>query len=457
MKRSHEVDLTQGPILKKIILFALPLMATALLQTLYNVADMVVVGKFAENGSFAMGAVGSCSSLINLMIQLFLGLSTGVGISVAQLIGAGKKEDASRILHTSVLASLICGVLLTCFGFFAAESLLRLMNTPPTVLVEAVPYMKAYFIGMPATLLYNCLASGLRSSGDTTRPLIFLLVSGLLNVIFNVIMVVVFRLGAVGVGIATSISQVAAALMILLYMARIDGVCHLSFRLLRMRGKSLAAIVRYGLPAGLQNVVFSFSNVLIQSTVNRFDGGSGIIVAGCSASSSIEGIVSAIMSAFYFCVLTFVGQNVGAKTYHRIPKIIRTCLLCDFVMAVSASALILLCSKPLLALYVADSEISEAVKAAALTRMSIMITFVFLNGFMDVGTGTLGGMGKPNLALMMTVTGACGIRLLWIFTVCRLSEDIRVLYAIYPVTWLITAAAEFFCAAKLHKRMLRSV
>ncbi len=452
---AKDVDFTDGPILKNLIRFALPLMATMLLQTLYNVADMVIVGSFSENGSFAMGAVGACGALINLIVNTFVGLSTGVSICVAQSIGANRRQDTASYVRTAFFISLLCGIALCLFGFFASGYLLELMNTPPAVLDEAIPYMKAYFIGVPAMLIYNSMAASLRSEGDSRHPLLFLTVAGLVNVAFNIIAVVFFHTGAVGVGIATTLSQIISAILICIYMHRADISCKFTLIHPFIEKDKLSDILRLGIPSGLQNLVFSFSNTLIQATVNRFDGGAGIIVAGASAASNIENIVGSVQSSFYYTSITVIGQNIGANRHSRIPYTVRITLICATVTSVVLSALVMLFNKPLLSLYVTNDAIGESIKSAAFLQLTFFLSGKFLNACMDVGSGSLCGLGKPKLALLMTVAGACVLRLIWIFTVCAHSSDVRSLFIIYPITWFLTATAELICVKVLCRKSMK--
>ena len=322
-----QYDMTEGPLLGKMLKYALPLMATGLLQVLYNASDMVVVGRFSSAGSAAMGAVGSCGPLINLLVNAFMGLSVGTGICVAQGIGAKRYKEVSDIVHTSLWGGLICGLFVGIFGFVMCEPLLKLMvgsgaETAKT-LEQAVPYMRAYFVGMPAMMIYNFLASALRSSGDTKRPLMFLSISGLLNVIMNLILVLGFGMGAIGVGIATSFAQYASAIMIIVYMCRYDGVCKIDLRRMQMKKNDIIGVVRNGLPAGLQSVVFSVSNVLIQSTINSYG---DAVIAGSAAAGNIEGFIYIAMNSIYQTAMTFTGQNVGAEKIERVKTLAKQSL-----------------------------------------------------------------------------------------------------------------------------------
>ncbi len=448
VKKIKDNDFTEGAIFSKLIKFALPLMATGLLQMLYNASDMIVVGRFSPSKEIAMGAVGSCSALINLILNLFMGLATGAGVLAAQNIGAKKYDHLKRVLDTSMVTSLICGVVLAIFGFFMAEPLLTLMGTPDTVIVEAVPYMKAYFVGVPACMLYNFLAAILRSSGDSKRPLIFLAISGACNVGLNLIMVLCFSMGAVGVGIATTAAQYISAIMIFIYMSRADIVCKIDTKNIRPSREKLLSMIRIGMPAGVQGMLFSISNVLMQSTVNTYG---DVIVNGNSAAANIEGFVYICMNAMYHSTLTFVGQNVGAGKYDRIKKIVLQNALLVSAVGLVIGVAVTAFHEPLLQIYAPESE---AVRAAAANRLYVICSTYFLCGLMEVGCGAVRGMGKAILPMMVSLTGSCLLRIVWIFTICPLFPgNIYVLYLCYPITWVVTSAAHFVCSVIVSKKL----
>ncbi len=447
--------MTEGPILSKMIKFSLPIIATGLLQVLYNASDMIVVGNFSPSGSNAMGAVGACSALINLVVTLFLGLSVGAGIVVAQYIGAKNHKGVKEVVHTSVLASIILGLLLAVAGFFLAEPLLRMMGTAREHMPEAVPYMKAYFVGVPAMLLYNFLAAAIRSAGDTKRPLFFLAASGLVNVGMNLFMVLAFGMGAVGVGIATTIAQYASAIMIVIYMIRLDGVCRLSLREVRIHPQKLKLIVQNGLPSGVQSTVFSFSNVLIQSTVNTYE---TIVINGNTAAGNIEGFIYVAMNAFYQAAMTFVGQNVGAGNIARIKKVTIRAILMVSIVGLLLGFLAIIFSEPLLSIYVPDTKPdAAATRQAGMIRMQIICGFYFLCGAMDVLAGVLKGMGKSLLPMAVSIIGSCALRIVWIFTVCRIIFPTQIvwLYIAYPVSWTITIIGHAVCCVIAYRSLKR--
>lgn len=433
--------------------YSLPLMATGLLQVFYNAADMIVVGRFA--GDFAMGAVGACGSLINLLVNAFIGLSVGTSICVAQSIGAKNDEKTCKLVNTSLLLGIIFGLLVGFFGFFMSGPLLRMMGTPENVLIEAIPYMKAYFVGIPASLIYNFLAAALRSSGDTKRPLIFLATSGIVNVVLNLIMVLVFHMGAVGVGIATSAAQYTSAIMIFVYMIRMDGPCRIDFKRLRMYKKELFDIISTGIPAGISSVVFSVSNVLIQSSVNAYG---DIVVSGNTAAGNIESFIYVAMNSIYQATLTFVGQHVGAGKIERIKKITVMSLLIVVLVGLFIGILAYGFHDALLEIYKpGDGEMEIAIREAGATRMKIISTTYFLCGVMEVLGGVMRGMGKSLQPMIVSIFGSCLLRIVWIFAVCQIFPGrIEVLYLAWPITWVITSLGHLCCCIVAYKRMLRS-
>lgn len=329
MKRTYEMDMCSGPILSKILAFALPLMLSGILQLLFNAADIVVVGRFA--GSEALAAVGSTSSLINLIINMFIGLSIGANVVAARSYGARDAEAVSETVHTAVFSALVGGVILIFAGILLARPMLTLMGTPDDVIDQSALYMQIYFIGMPAFMLYNFGAAILRAIGDTKRPLYFLTLAGVVNVVFNLIFVIVFKMGVAGVALATIISQIISAALITLCLIKTEGPCHLDIKQLKFHKKSLMEMLRIGLPAGLQGTIFNISNVLIQSSVNSFG---SLVMAGNTAASNIEGFVYTAMNAVYQTSLSFTSQNMGAKEFKRVDKVLVQCLLVVAVVGI---------------------------------------------------------------------------------------------------------------------------
>lgn len=443
MKASYEIDMCNGPLLGKILLFSVPLMLSGVLQLLFNAADIIVVGRFT--GSSALAAVGSTSSLINLLINVFVGLSVGVNVLVARYYGAKEEENISETVHTAIATSILCGLFLVVFGICAARPLLMLMGTPEDVLDQAVLYMRIYFVGMPVVMVYNFGAAILRAVGDTRRPLYFLFAAGIVNVILNLFFVLGLGMGVDGVGWATVISEHVSAFLILKSLAQNQGAMKLHLKKLRITPKKLARIVRIGLPAGMQGAIFSVSNVLIQSSVNSFG---SIAMAGNTASANIEGFVYTAMNAVYQTNLSFTSQNLGGKRYSRLNRILFICLgvvtVVGLVLGLSAVA----GGNTLLGIYSSDPEVLRY----GMLRLEIICSTYFLCGLMDCTVGSLRGMGYSVIPMFVSLTGACGLRILWIFTVFAAYRSLDVLYLSYPVSWLVTALAHLFTYRKIRKK-----
>lgn len=442
--KSYEMDMCSGPLLKKILIYALPLMLSGILQLLFNAADIIVVGNFT--GSSALAAVGSTSSLINLLVNLFIGLSIGANVLVARYYGARDAKSVEETVHTSILTAGVGGVFLIFVGFFAARPLLELMGTPEDVIDQAVLYMRIYFVGMPAFMLYNFGAAILRAIGDTRRPLYFLMIAGIVNVILNLISVIIFKMGVAGVAIATVVSQVISAVLVILCLLRTDGMCRLQVSKLRINRHKLLSMLRIGLPAGLQGIVFSISNVLIQSSVNSFG---SQVMAGNTAASNIEGFVYTAMNAIYQTSLSFTSQNFGAGQYKRIDRILARCLMVVAVIGLVLGNGAYLLGSQLLSIYSPDPEVISY----GLIRLSIICTTYFLCGLMDVMVGSIRGLGFSILPMLVSLTGACAFRVLWIFTVFAWDRTLVCLYISYPVSWLLTALAHFICYLIVRRRV----
>ena len=441
MKRTgtYELDMTTGALLPKMLRFALPLMLSSLLQLLFNAADIAVVGKYAGDNSLA--AVGSTSSLINLMTNIFLGLSIGGNVLSAKYTGAGDKERTSKVVHTAVTISLLSGVFLTVIGLVFAPQFLALMDSPESVIGLASLYMRVYFLGMPAMMFYNFGSSLLRSKGDTKRPLYYLTAAGVLNVLLNLVFVIVFHMDVAGVALATIISQyMSAGLVFRCLLKEEDEAFRVVPGKLKIDGTTLLGLIRIGVPAGLQGVVFSLSNVVIQSSINGFG---EIIIAGSSAAASIEGFVWVSMNAFHQAALTFTGQNIGAKKYSRINKILYCAEGCAMVAGLAFGNLAFIFGRPLLSIYTDSAESIDA----GMVRLSIICTTYLLCGMMDTIVGSIRGMGYGVTPTIVSMIGACGLRLIWIFTIFQIPKfhTPEVLFTSYPVTWTLTFLAHLVC------------
>lgn len=436
MTKKYEIDMTNGPLLGKILVFALPLMASGILQLLFNAADMIVAGRFA--GSEALGAVGATSSLINLIINLFIGLSVGANVAIAHFEGAHMQNEVSDTVHTTISLALIGGVLLMIIGYFLASPMLTLMGTPREILSQSVAYMKIYFLGLPVLGLYNFGAAILRAVGDTKRPLYYLTAAGVINIILNLIFVIRFEMGVRGVAWATIISQAVSAALVLRCLITSNTDIHLDIRALRLSGDKVMRICRVGLPAGLQGCIFSISNVLIQSSVNSFG---AIAVAGNTAAQNLEGFVYNSMNSFHQTAISFTGQNMGAHKYDRVKKIMWICLICvtvtGLVMGCGGFAL----ARPLLTIYSKEADVISY----GYLRLSIIFTTYFLCGTMDVMVGILRGMGYSIMPMIVSLLGSCAFRIIWIFTIFKLYHTPESLYISYPISWGITFAVHVIC------------
>lgn len=442
----YEIDMCSGPILPRLLAFTLPLMCSSVLQLLFNAADIIVVGKFA--GDNALAAVGSNTALINLLTNFFLGLSIGANVLVARFHGAKEEQEVADTVHTAMLLSIYSGIILTFVGCIGARQILIWMQTPDEVLELAATYLRIYFLGMTAMMLYNFGSAILRGVGDTKRPLIYLAVSGIINVCLNLLFVIVFRMSVSGVGLATVISQCTSAVLILRCMLKDGGDIRLDLRKLKLHRQKLLSILRVGLPASFQGIIFAISNVIIQSSVNSFG---AVTIAGNSAASNIEGFVYVSMNSFYQATISFTSQNVGAGKYERINKILLRAQLCVIAVGLLLGNLAVYFGHSLLGFYTS----SEAVKAAGMKRLGIISRTYALCGIMDVMVGSLRGMGYSVLPTVVSLIGACGLRLIWIFTFFRTEQfhTLTSLYMTYPVSWIVTTAAHIVCFIIVRRKL----
>ncbi len=443
-KQGYQIDMINGPLAGKILLFALPLMLSSLLQLLFNAADVVVVGRFA--GKEALAAVGSNGSLINLFVNLFIGLSVGTNVVIARDLGAGKTENVRKSVHTSVALSLIGGLILAVAGFALSRQMLELMSSPPDVIDLSAVYLRIYFLGMPGNLLYNFGAAILRAQGDTRRPLYYLTAAGVINVILNLVFVIPLKMSVAGVALATIISQYISAILVLLTLMREEGDMHLDLKALSMDWHTIKRIMRVGLPAGLQSTLFSISNVVIQSSINSF--GSSVI-AGSSAAANIESFIYPCNNAFHQAALTFISQNYGAGKCKRADRIAILCLCYGTCASLVLGNLIYSFGAPLVSLY-APGE--PEVIAQAVVRMGYVAAFHFLCAFMDIMVGILRGLGHSIVPMIVSLVGSCAFRLVWIATIFQIYTTPACLYVSYPISWALTALAHvvFFFIVRKH-------
>lgn len=445
---SYQMDMCNGPILKKMLIFAIPLICSSVLQLLFNAVDVIVVGKYV--GDNALAAVGSNSSLINLFVNFFMGLSIGVNVLVSRYYGAKQEKHLSETVHTAMAVSLASGVVLAILGVAVSPMLLKLMGSPKEVLPLATVYLRVYFVGMPALMLYNFGAAILRSIGDTRRPLLFLIIAGITNVVLNLVFVIVFHWSVFGVGLATVISQVISATLVVLCLTRETGAIRVEFRKIRIYKDKILKILQIGLPAGIQSILFSLSNVVIQSAVNSFG---ATVVAGNSAAANIEGFVYVAMNAFYQANISFTSQNMGAGKYKRLNRILLTAEGCVIAVGLIAGGACYLFGPTLLTLYTD----SPNVIAAGMIRFSYVGAVYVLCGIMDVLVGSLRGMGYAIFPMIVSLIGSCGLRIVWLQTVFQMEQfhNIETVYIVYPITWVITAIAHMISYIYVRKRIMK--
>lgn len=449
MKRSHEIDMTNGPIFSKIIVFTFPLMLTSILQLLFNAADVIVVGKFA--GSLALAAVGSSGSLVNLLVNVFIGISTGVNVLAARFYGSKNDKEMARCVHCSIALSGVLGIFVGILGYFVSSPILQMMNTDPSVLPLAALYLKIYFLGVPATVVYNFGAAILRAIGDTDRPLKFLLLSGIINVGLNLVTVICFHMGVAGVAIATAVSQYAAAILVIRCLMQSDSSYHLDLKRLHINKDMLLWTLQIGIPAGLQSTFFSFANVTIQSAINSFG---YVVMAGNSAASNVDGFIYVTMNAFYHAALCFTSQNVGARKFERLNKVLFSCVACVVFVGISVALLVYMFGPQLLSLYIPNSDADrDAVIAAGMVRLTYVALPYFLCGLMEVATGALRGIGKSWTPLVISLLGACVLRIIWVMVIFKAFPTLEVLYLSYPITWTITPTVHFIALFFARKKM----
>lgn len=425
----YEMNMTEGALLPKIIRFSIPLMLTSMLQLFYNAADVIVVGRFA--GSEALAAVSSTGSLINLIVNLFMGLSLGASVLVAQAYGAGNHREVSDVVHTAMTTAVICGLAVGAAGLLLSRQMLEWMNSPPEVIELSALYLSIYFSGSIFNMVYNFGAAILRAVGDTRRPMFFLVISGVINIVFNLIFVIVFHMSVAGVALATIMSQAVSAVLVVNCLRHTASSIHLDLRRLRIQKPVLVRLVKIGLPAGLQASIFSVSNVLIQSAVNSFGADA---MAGNGAAANIEGFIYTSMSSLYQAALTFTSQNVGAKKAKRIGRIMVVSQTCSFVVGLGLGLLALAFAPTLLSIYTPEDHVI----AMGIKRMAVICPTYFLCGYMDVMVGGLRGMGKSMVPMFVSILGACVLRVIWVYTIFAQIGTLTSLYYSYPISWLIT-------------------
>jgi putative MATE family efflux protein len=442
-------NMTEGPFLKKVAVFVLPLVFTGLLQCFYNAADLAVVGSF--RGEIALAAVGGTGAITNLIIGIFMGLSVGAGVTVAHFAGAKNSEMVNRTVHTSLSLSLVCGVIVSVLGFWLAPNMLILMDTPENVLSHATLYIRIVFLGAPALILYNYAAAMVRSLGDTVHPLIFLSISGVVNVLLNLFFVLACGMGVEGVAIATIASQYLAAVMIVIHMYRSNGDIRVRFSRLRLEWKIIAKLLLIGIPSGVQTALFSLSNVLLQSSVNSLG---DAVMAGVAAAASLEGFVVIALDSVYQASLTFVGQNVGAKKYENIKKIVGSCCTATMVMGTVGILILLPFNKFFLGIYIDEAE-GVAAMSAGVERLLVVMPFCYTIGFMNIFLGALRSMGKSISAMVASIFFICVFRVIWVKTVFPLYPSVSTIFASYPISWSLATICNIILVVIVYKQLVK--
>lgn len=442
---NKEMDMTSGNLLKKIIIFAIPVLLSSVLQLLFNACDLVVVGRFAGDSSLA--AVGSTGAITALIINIFMGVSIGANVAVARAIGRKDFNKTQLAVHTAILFSLIAGAFLTIFGVLTARTWLEMMNTTAESLDKASLYLQIYFGGMIFNMLYNFGAAVLRAVGETKKPLYYLMFAGVCNVVLNLIFVIVFNMDVAGVAVATIISQCISAILVIRCLTKKEGYVNLNLKKLLIDKNSIIEMVLIGLPAGVQGSLFSISNVLIQTAINSFENNN--LVAGNTAAGNLEGFIYVGMNAFYQACITFTGQNYGAGKIKNCRKVLGYCMICGVAVGLIMGGACAIFAKPLIGLY---TDGVEAVGYGIL-RISLIGVTYFLCGFMDVIVGGLRGLGNSFVPMCVSVLGVCGLRVGWIYTVFAIKRDYELLLISYPVSWFLTGCIQLLCYIIVYKKI----
>ena len=443
-KNKYEIDMCNGTIMDKLISFAIPLMVSGILQLMFNAVDIIVVGRFS--GSQALAAVGSTTALINMFINLFIGISLGANVLAARFYAAGKHKEMSETVHTAITLALISGVFMAVFGLVFSRFALELMGTPDDVIGQSALYMRIYFLGMPFFMLYNYGAAILRAVGDTRRPLVFLIVAGVTNALMNMFLVIVFHMGVAGVAIATVISQLISCFLVLRCLYQTESSYQLRFSRLCIKKCYLIQIFQVGIPAGVQSTVINFSNVLLQSSVNSFG---ATAMAGYTAANNILGFLYASVNAVTQACMSFTSQNYGVGKYKRMDRVLLDCGILSFVIALVLGCGSYIFGGEILKIYTEDAEVIRC----GVEILSITTVPYFLCGIMDLFPGALRGMGHSGVPMILSIIGTVGTRILWIFWVFPQHRSLYTLFISYPASWAITIAMQVVCFVLVRRKV----
>ena len=453
-RKNYEIDMLNGPLFGKIMRFSFSLLLTNVLQLLYNAADLIIIGQFSGNET-SVAAVGATGSLTNLIINLFIGLSIGVSVLVAKGYGTGDRKTTQETVHTAMALSLVSGFIVLAIGMILSRKFLVWMGTSPAIIEQSTLYLMIFFAGSPFNMIYNFGASILRATGDTKRPLYFLSFSGFINVVLNFIFVYFFAMDVAGVALATVISQIISSVLIVMSLRRQDGMCRLYIRKLHINKSIFLRIIQIGLPASIQSMLFSISNILIQSSVNSFDIGFAALgkapyTSGAAAAGNIEGFIYTSVSSFQHASMNFTGQNYAAKKYMRVRKILYTCILTAVSVGVIAGLIAIIFGKPLLSIYIPGD--AEAV-SYGYQRLLLLGSTYFFCGIMEVLVGQLRGLGKSLVPMFISVLGICAFRVFWIYTIFAINHEWITLFISYPLSWILTSLMQFICYYLILKKM----
>ena len=443
MKKTYEIDMSEGKLFPKVVAFAIPLIISSILQLGFNAADLIVVGRFAGDNSLA--AVGSTGSLVLLVINILLGMGTGTSVLVSRYFGAKDEEKLLDTIRTTCVIAVVGGILFGVVGILASEWLLRIMGTPDEVLGLSAVYLRIYFAGLPVIVLYNFTGAALRAVGDSRRPLLYLTIAGVMNVGMNIFFVVVFHLDVVGVALATLISQCISCFLTVRCLLRSKTICRLEMKGFRFSVPQFREIVRIGLPAGIQGSMFSISNVLIQSSVNSFG---AIVMAGNSAAASIEAFLFVAQDSMGQAAVAAVSQNMGAREYERVRKAVRCCLLLTIGVSIVLSACSMIFRRTLMGIYTSDPAAIDA----GCVRLIVLGIIYFTNGIQSMMGGILRGHGYSILPTVISLLGICVFRVFWIYTIFDANHTLECLYMSYPISWILTIIAEFICYFLVRKK-----
>lgn len=453
-KNKYEIDMCNGSIMDKLISFSLPLMLSGILQLMFNAVDIVVVGRFS--GSQALAAVGSTTALINIFTNLFIGISLGANVLAARFYASGKEKEMSETVHTAITLALISGIIMAVVGLLLAKWALWLMGTPSDVIELSTLYMRIYFCGMPFFMLYNYGAAILRAVGDTKRPLVFLIISGVANAGLNMILVIIFHMGVAGVGIGTVISQLISCVLVLRCLYKSEGCYQLRFSKLRIQKVYLRQIFQVGIPAGIQSTVINFSNALLQSSVNSFG---STAMAGYTAANNILGFLYASVNAVTQACMSFTSQNYGVGKYKRMDRVLINCLILSVVISGVLGCGSYAFGTEILKVYTEDPKVIQC----GLEILSMTTVTYFLCGIMDLFPGALRGMGRSGVPMILSIIGTVGTRIVWIFILFPQHRSLKFLFISYPASWLFTIVMQVICFyfvrkqvhAKGRERMMR--